>query len=129
MLRVPRRRDVAVWAAVGGTVLSVVAQIVAMKTLSEGIGRSTRNDIRKDMSGGAENVLAQGKCDVVGPDKCSGVCVNSIRRNGGFDCCGGFRYLRERGRGDLGTEFSDGGIHRGGWRRDHQRGRVWMRVK
>ena len=58
MLRVPRRRDVAVWAAVGGTVLSVVAQIVAMKTLSEGIGRSTRNDIRKDMSGGAENVLA-----------------------------------------------------------------------
>ena len=47
-----------VWAVVGGTVLSVVAQIVAMKTLSEGIGRSARNDIRKDMSGGAENVLA-----------------------------------------------------------------------
>ena len=58
MLRVPRRRDVAVWAAVGGTVLSVVAQIVAMKTLSEGVGRSTRNDVRKDMSGGTENVLA-----------------------------------------------------------------------
>ena len=47
-----------VWAAVGGTVLSVVAQIVAMKTLSEGVGRSTRNDVRKDMSGGTENVLA-----------------------------------------------------------------------
>ena len=26
-------------------------------------------------------------------------------------------------------KFSDGGIHRGGWRRDHQRGRVWMRVE
>ena len=47
-----------VWAAVGGTVLSVVAQIVATKTLSEEIGRSTRNDIWKDTSGGAENVLA-----------------------------------------------------------------------
>ena len=46
------------WAAVGGTVLSVVAQIVAMKTFSEGIGRPMRNDIRKDTSGGAENVLA-----------------------------------------------------------------------
>ena len=46
------------WAVVGGTVLSVVAQIVAMKTFSEGIGRSARIDIRKDMSGGAENVLA-----------------------------------------------------------------------
>ena len=60
MLRVPRHRDVAVWAAVEGTVLSVVAQIVAMKTLSEGIGRSMRNDIRKDTSGGAENMLAEG---------------------------------------------------------------------
>ena len=50
----------AVWAAVGGTVLSVVAQIVAMKTLGEGIGRLARNDIWKDMSGGAENVLTQG---------------------------------------------------------------------
>ena len=58
MLRVPRHRDMTVWAAVGGTVLSVVAQIVAMKTLSEGVGRSTRNDVRKDMSGGTENVLA-----------------------------------------------------------------------
>ena len=48
----------AVWAAVGRTVLSVVAQIVAMKTLSEGVGRSMRNDIWKDTSGGAENVLA-----------------------------------------------------------------------
>ena len=47
-----------VWAAVGGTVLSVVAQIVAMKTLGEGIGRSTRDDIQKDTSGRAENVLA-----------------------------------------------------------------------
>ena len=78
------------WAAVGGTILSVVAQIVATKTLGEGIGRSTRNDIQKDMSGGAENVWAQGKCNVVGLDKHSGVCVNSIRRNGGFDCHRGF---------------------------------------
>ena len=58
MLRVPRHGDVTVCAVVGGTVLSVVTQIVATKTLSEGIGRSTRNDIQKDMSGGAENVLA-----------------------------------------------------------------------
>ena len=58
MLRVPRCGGVAVWAVVGGTVLSVVAQIVAMKTLSEGVGRLVRNDIQKDMSGGAENVLA-----------------------------------------------------------------------
>ena len=50
----------AVWAAVGGTVLSVVAQIVATKTLSEGVGRLARNDIWKDTSGGAENVLSQG---------------------------------------------------------------------
>ena len=57
MLRVPRRGDMAVWAAVGRTVLSVVAQIVATKTLGEGVGRSARNDIWKDMSGGAENVL------------------------------------------------------------------------
>ena len=47
----------AVWAVVGRTVLSVVAQIVATKTLSEGIGRLARNDIRKDTSGGAKNVL------------------------------------------------------------------------
>ena len=57
MLRVPRHGDMTVW-AVGGTVLSVVAQIVAMKTLGEGVGRSARNDIWKDMSGEAENVLA-----------------------------------------------------------------------
>ena len=79
-----------VWAAVGGTVLSVVAQIVAMKTLSEGVGRSTRNDVRKDMSGGTENMLAQGKCDVVRLDKHSGVYVNSVRRDGGSNCCRGF---------------------------------------
>ena len=79
-----------VWAAVGGTVLSVVAQIVATKTLSEGVGRSTRNDIWKDMSGGTENMLARGGCDVVGPDKRSGVYVNSVRRDGGFDCHRGF---------------------------------------
>ena len=118
-----------VWAAVGGTVLSVVAQIVATKTLSEGVGRLMRNDIWKDTSGGAENVLARGECDVVGPDKCSGVCVNSIRRNSGFNHHGGFRCLGDGGRGNPGTEFSNGGIHGGGWRRDHQRGRVWMRVK
>ena len=58
MLRVPRCRDMAVWAAVGRTVLLVVAQIVATKTLGEGIGRLVRNDIRKNTSGGAENVLA-----------------------------------------------------------------------
>ena len=63
----------AVWAAVGGKVLSVVAQIVATKTLSEGIGRSMRDDIQKDMSGGTENVLTQGECDVVGLDKCSSI--------------------------------------------------------
>ena len=51
MLRVPRHRDVTVWAVVGGTVLSVVAQIVATKTFGEGVGRSARNDIWKDMSG------------------------------------------------------------------------------
>ena len=48
------------WAAVGGTVLPVVAQIVATKTLGEGVGWSARNDIWKDTSGGAENVLTQG---------------------------------------------------------------------
>ena len=78
------------WAVIGGTVLLVVAQIVATKTLGEGIGRSARNDIRKNTSGGAENVLAQGECDIVGLDKCSGNCVNSIRRNSGFNCCRGF---------------------------------------
>ena len=78
------------WAAVGETVRSVVAQIVAMKTLSEGIGRSMRKDVRKDTSGGTENVLAQGECDVIGPDECSGVYVNSIRGYSGFDCCGSF---------------------------------------
>ena len=60
MLRVPRRREVAVWAVVGGTVLSVVTQIVATKTLSEGIGRLMKNNIRKDMSGETENKLARG---------------------------------------------------------------------
>ena len=79
-----------VWAAVGGTVLSVVAQIVATKTLSEGVDRSVRNDIRKNTSGGAENVLAQGECDVVGLDKHSGVNVNSVRGDGGFNCRRGF---------------------------------------
>ena len=69
MLRVPRCEDMTVWAVVGRTVLSVVAQIVATKTLGEGVGRLTRNDIWKDMSGGAEKVLAQGECDVVRPDK------------------------------------------------------------
>ena len=78
------------WAAVEGTVLSVVAQIVAMKTLGEGVGRSMRNDIQKDTSGGTENMLAQGECDVIGLDECSGVCVNSIRRNSGFDRRGSF---------------------------------------
>ena len=78
------------WAAVGGTVLSVVTQIVATKTLGEGIGRSMRDDIQKDMSGGTENVLTQGECDVVGLDKCSGIYVNSVRRDSGFNCRRGF---------------------------------------
>ena len=129
MLRVPRCGDMTVWAAVGGTVLSVVAQIVAMKTLGEGVGRSTRNNIWKDTSGGTENMLARGECDIIGLDECSGVCVNSIRRNSGFDRHGSFRYFREGRRGNPGMKFSDGGIHRRGRRRDHQRGRVWTRVK
>ena len=58
MLRVPRCGGVAVWAVVGETVLSVVAQIVTTKTLGEGIGRLTRDDIWKDTNGRAENVLA-----------------------------------------------------------------------
>ena len=58
MLRLPRRGDMTVWAVVGGTVLSVVAQIVAMKTLGKGVGRSTRNDVWEDTSGGTENMLA-----------------------------------------------------------------------
>ena len=80
----------AVWAAVGRTVLSVMAQIVATKTLGEGIGRLVRDDIRKNMSGGAENMLAQGECDIVGPNKCSSNCVDPFRRNRGFDCCRSF---------------------------------------
>ena len=111
MLRVPRCRGVAVWAVIGRTVLSVVAQIVAMKTLSEGIGRSVRNDIRKDTSGGAENALAQEECDIVGPNKCSSDGINSFRRNCGFDRSRDFQYFREGRRGDPGMEFSDGGIH------------------
>ena len=71
-------------------------------------------------------MLARGECDVVGPDEHSGVCVNSIRRNSGFDHHGSFRCFREGRRGYPGTEFKDGGVHRGGWRGDHQRGRVWM---
>ena len=55
------------WAVVGGTVLLVVIQIVAAKTFSKGIGRSVKNDIRKDMSGGTENELARGESGTVGP--------------------------------------------------------------
>ena len=118
-----------VWAVVGGTVLSVVTQIVATKTLGERIGRSMRNDVQKDTNGGTENVLARGECNVIGPDERSGVCVNSIRGYSGFDRCGGFQCFGEGRRGNLGTKFSDGGIHRREQRRDHQRGRVWTRVK
>ena len=117
------------WTVVGGTVLSVMAQIVATKTLGEGVGRSMRNNVRKDMSGGAENMLAQGECDVIEPDEHSGISVNSIRGYSGFDHHGDFQCFRERRRGNPGMKFSDGGIHRRGQRRDHQRGRVWMRVK
>ena len=90
MLRVPWHGDMAVWAVVGGTVLSVVAQIVATKALGEGVGRSARNDIWKDTSGGAKNVLTRGEYDVVRPDKRSGVYVNSVRGDGEFDCHRGF---------------------------------------
>ena len=119
----------AVWAVVGGTVLSVVTQIVAVKTLSEGIGRLVKNDIRKNTSGGTENMLARGESGTVGLNKCSSGCIKSFRRNCGFDCHGGFRYFRERRRGDPGVEFGDGDIHGGGGRRDHQRGRVRTKVK
>ena len=80
----------AVWAVIGRTVFLIVAQIVATKTLSERIGRLVRNDIRKNTSGGAENVLAQGECNIVGPDKCSSNYINSFRRNSGFNYHRGF---------------------------------------
>ena len=79
MLRVPRHGEVAVWAVVGGTVLSVVTQIVAVKTLSEGIGRLAKNDIGKDMSGGIENKLARGESGTVGPNEFSSGSINSFR--------------------------------------------------
>ena len=74
-------------------------------------------------------MLAQRECDIVGPNKCSSDCINSFRRNHGFDRCRGFQYFKEGRREDLGMKFSDGGIHGGEWRRNHQRGRVWMRVE
>ena len=90
MLRVPRRREVAVWAVVGGTVLSVVTQIVATKTLSEGIGRLMKNNIRKDMSGETENKLARGESGTVGLNELPSGGINSFRQNCGFNCHGGF---------------------------------------
>ena len=68
-----------VWATVGGTVLSVVTQIVAAKTLSERIGRSAKNDIREDMSGGSENELARGESGTVGQNEFSSSSINSFR--------------------------------------------------
>ena len=53
------------WAVVGGTVLSVVAQIVAAKTLGEGIGRLMKNDIGENTSGGTENELARGESSTI----------------------------------------------------------------
>ena len=79
MLRVPRCGAVAVWAAVGGTVLLVVTQIVAAKTLSEGVGRLEKNDIRKDMSGGTENKLARGESGTVGPNELPSGGINSFK--------------------------------------------------
>ena len=67
-----------VWATVGGTVLSVVTQIVAAKTLSKRIGRSAKNDIRKDTSGGAENELARGKSCTVGLNEFPSGGINSF---------------------------------------------------
>ena len=67
------------WAAVGGTVLLIVTQIVAAKTLSERIGRSAKNDIREDMSGGSENELARGESGTVGQNEFSSSSINSFR--------------------------------------------------
>ena len=78
------------WAVVGGTVLSVVTQIVAAKTLSEGIGRLAKNDIRKDTSGGTENKLARGESGTVELNELSSGGINSFRQNCGFNCHGGF---------------------------------------
>ena len=79
MLRMPWCREVTVWAVVGGTVLSVVTQIVATKTLSEGIGRLMKNNIRKDTSGGTEYELARGESGTVGLNEFSGGGINSFR--------------------------------------------------
>ena len=78
------------WAVVGGTVLLVVIQIVAAKTFSKGIGRSVKNDIRKDMSGGTENELIRGESGTVGLNEFSSSGINSFRQNCGFNCHGGF---------------------------------------
>ena len=51
MLKVSKCREVTMWAAVDGIVLSVVAQIVAAKTLGEGVGRLVKDDFWKDASG------------------------------------------------------------------------------
>ena len=67
------------WAAVDGTVLLVVTQIVAAKTLSERISRSAKNDIRKDTSGKTKNKLAQGESGTVGPNELPSGGINSFR--------------------------------------------------
>ena len=53
------------WAAVGGTVLLIVAQIVAVKILSEGISWLAEDDVRKDIGRRAQNVLTRGKSNII----------------------------------------------------------------
>ena len=57
------------WAVVDGTVLLVVTQIVAVTTLSEGVGRLLKDDIQKNISGKTKNILAGGKSGAVRMDK------------------------------------------------------------
>ena len=51
------------------TVLLVVTQIVAVTTLSEGVGRLLKDDIQKNISGETKNILAGGKSSAVRMDK------------------------------------------------------------
>ena len=67
------------WAVIGGTVLLVVIQIVAAKTLGEGVGRLSKNDIWKNTSEGTKNVLARGKSGAVRMDKFPSSFINFFR--------------------------------------------------
>ena len=125
---VPWCGEVTVWAVVGGTVLLVVTQIVAMNTLGKEVGRSSKNDIRKNTSGETENMLAGGKSGAVRTDKFPSGFANSFRRDQGFNCHGCFGYFKDRRREDPGMEFSNRGIYGGRGRRNHQRRGVGARV-